>query len=213
MDVKLVVVGGDAKTSEVSLKLPTIIGRGREASLTLPHPLVSRQHCEIFERDGKLMVRDLGSLNGTFIGKERVSESPLNPGDLLTIGTITFRAVYGEMLHAAPDEPSAANATPATGPGGTEALRGDTTLPAQADDNVLEVDAIEEVEDEGDGVIEVIGSDEPASSDAKAPGLETVQIDDDDDKVVEVDEVPEAATEQDASEKDDELGNFLKNLE
>ena len=94
MKAKLVVVGGDAKAAEINLKLPTIIGRGREASLTLPHPLVSRQHCELFESQGHLVVRDLGSLNGTFIANERISEAQLPPGELLTIGTVTFRAVY-----------------------------------------------------------------------------------------------------------------------
>ena len=62
--------------------------------MVLPHPLVSRNHCELFESDGKLMVRDLGSLNGTFVNNERITESPLAPGELLTIGTVTFRAVY-----------------------------------------------------------------------------------------------------------------------
>ncbi len=95
IDAKLIVVGGDVKTPEVKLKLPTTIGRGREASLTLPHALVSRLHCEIFERDGQLFVRDLGSLNGTFINNLRIDkEQPLLPDELLTLGTITFRASY-----------------------------------------------------------------------------------------------------------------------
>ena len=60
------------------------------------HPLVSRQHCEVFEADGLLMVRDLGSLNGTFVGETRIAEQamPVKPGDLLTVGPVTFRAVY-----------------------------------------------------------------------------------------------------------------------
>lgn len=94
MHAKLVVVGGDAKAAVIRLKLPAIVGRGRNASLTLPHPLVSRQHCEIVESNGQLLVRDLGSLNGTFIGKERITEAILPPGELLTIGAVTFRAVY-----------------------------------------------------------------------------------------------------------------------
>lgn len=94
LSAKLVVVGGDVKTSEILLRLPATIGRGRGQSIVLPHPLVSRQHCELFERDGMLMVRDLGSLNGTFVNNRRVTESPLAPGELLTIGTVTFRAVY-----------------------------------------------------------------------------------------------------------------------
>lgn len=94
LNVKLVVVGGEVKTTEITLKLPSTIGRGRGTAVVLPHPLVSRNHCELFEADGKLMVRDLGSLNGTFVNNERVTEAPLAPGELLTIGTVTFRAVY-----------------------------------------------------------------------------------------------------------------------
>lgn len=112
MKAKLVVVGGDAKATEVNLKLPTTIGRGREVSLTLPHPLVSREHCEIRESDSRLLVRDLGSLNGTFVNNQRIEgEVELPPGELLTVGTVTFRAVYG-------DDPQ--SPVPAVAPGEAE---------------------------------------------------------------------------------------------
>ena len=95
LKAKLVVVGGDAKAKEVDLKLPTVIGRGREASLTLPHPLVSRRHTELFEKDGYLYVKDLGSLNGTYVNNRRIeSEQCLAPNQLLTLGNVTFRALY-----------------------------------------------------------------------------------------------------------------------
>ena len=95
LKAKLVVVGGDAKAGEVNLKLPTTIGRGREASLTIPHPLVSRIHCELTERDGKLVVKDLGSLNGTFVNNQRIEgEELIEPEQLLTLGNVTFRAFY-----------------------------------------------------------------------------------------------------------------------
>ncbi len=95
IEAKLVVVGGDTKTKEVDLHLPTVIGRGREVNLTLPHALVSRRHCEIYEKEGRLVVKDLGSLNGTFIDNTRIEgEQILGPSQLLTLGTVTFRAVY-----------------------------------------------------------------------------------------------------------------------
>ncbi|MFH1265802.1 MAG: FHA domain-containing protein, partial [Planctomycetota bacterium] len=64
MDAKLVIVGGKANKSQVSVKLPTVIGRSREADLTVAHPMISRKHCELYEVDGLVRIRDLGSLNG-----------------------------------------------------------------------------------------------------------------------------------------------------
>lgn len=106
MEAKLVVVSGNAKSQEIPLRLPAIVGRGRDATVMLPHPLVSRRHCEIFEANGYLMVRDIGSLNGTFVNNERVTEAVLPPGGLLTLGSVTLRAEYGDAV------PNRAIATP-----------------------------------------------------------------------------------------------------
>jgi pSer/pThr/pTyr-binding forkhead associated (FHA) protein len=94
MQPKLIVVGGKASKREVSLKLPCTIGRSREADLTVAHPMVSRKHCEAFERAGLLMVRDLGSLNGTYVGGCRIREAPLPPNKEFTVGPLTFRVKY-----------------------------------------------------------------------------------------------------------------------
>ena len=105
LKAKLVVVGGDAKAKEVSLKLPTVIGRGKEVTLTLPHALVSRKHSEIFEKDGWLFVKDLGSLNGTYVNNRRIKEAQkLPPDHLLTLGNVTFRAVYEAPVATAATE-------------------------------------------------------------------------------------------------------------
>lgn len=116
MKAKLIVVGGDAKAAEINLKLPTVIGRGKEASLTLPHPLVSRKHCEIYDSGGQLVVRDLGSLNGTYVNNQRIEQPTILPsGELLTVGTVTFRALYKAGTQAAPsgEAPKAKVAAPA----------------------------------------------------------------------------------------------------
>jgi pSer/pThr/pTyr-binding forkhead associated (FHA) protein len=102
LQAKLVVVGGETKTQEIELKqLPAVLGRSREAAIKLPHPLVSRNHCELLEENGMLYVRDLGSLNGTYVGSQRVDGRVcLEPESLLTIGTVTFRAVYEPNGHS-----------------------------------------------------------------------------------------------------------------
>jgi pSer/pThr/pTyr-binding forkhead associated (FHA) protein len=96
LDARLVVIGGEVHSRQYDLRLPTVIGRSRSTDLRLGHPLVSRQHCEVFEANGLLMVRDLGSLNGTYVGDQRIAEqaTPIKPGDLLTVGPVTFRAEY-----------------------------------------------------------------------------------------------------------------------
>jgi len=72
----------------VDLKLPTVIGRSRAAGLTIAHPMVSRQHCELFEEDGLLIVRDLGSTNGTFLNEQPIQEAVLEPGQVLCLGSV-----------------------------------------------------------------------------------------------------------------------------
>lgn len=102
MEAKLIVVGGRASKAVVKLKLPTVVGRGRDADLTVAHPTVSRHHCLIFEQDGVLVVRDNGSLNGTIIEGHRIQEAVLKPGDRLVIGPLTFRAEYESLSAGTP---------------------------------------------------------------------------------------------------------------
>jgi predicted component of type VI protein secretion system len=94
MDAKLVIVGGKANKSHVSVTLPAIIGRSREADLTVAHPMVSRKHCQLHEVDGLVVIRDLGSLNGTFVDQKQVSEAALHPDAEFTVGPLTFRIEY-----------------------------------------------------------------------------------------------------------------------
>ncbi len=94
MELKLIVVSGKANKGAVTLKPPIVIGRSRQAELTVAHPMISRRHCEIFETDGLMMIRDLGSLNGTVVEGQRIKESPLCPGNEFSLGPLTFRAEY-----------------------------------------------------------------------------------------------------------------------
>lgn len=75
------------------------IGRHDDCVIRIRSSQVSRRHCEVFEADGSLIVRDLGSSNGTFVNGDRI-EAPrvLHPGDALTIGGVTLRV---DALNAA----------------------------------------------------------------------------------------------------------------
>lgn len=101
MHAKLIIVGGKTNRTDIRLKLPLIVGRSRGAGMVIAHPTVSRQHCELYEEDGKVFVRDLGSLNGTLVAEEQVQRGCLEHGTLLTIGPLTFQMVY-EHLGAVP---------------------------------------------------------------------------------------------------------------
>lgn len=106
MDAKLIVIGGKASRPEIRLKLPTTIGRRKDSGLVIVHKSVSRQHCELFERDGRLFVRDNQSANGTFVNELQVVEGPLQPGDKLRVGPLTFRAEYQLRTPPPPRQPS-----------------------------------------------------------------------------------------------------------
>ncbi|NMC21459.1 MAG: FHA domain-containing protein [Thermogutta sp.] len=94
MLVRLKVIRGKANRDVVDLSVPAVIGRSREADLTVIHPMISRRHCELFKRDGRIMVRDLGSLNGTYLGSLPIKESELHAGDTLAIGPLTFQVDF-----------------------------------------------------------------------------------------------------------------------
>lgn len=104
MDARLVIVGGKASKSQVSVRLPAVIGRSREADLTVAHPMVSRKHCELYEVDGLVMIRDLGSLNGTFVEQNQISEAALDPEAEFTVGPLTFRIEYEYLGEITPPQ-------------------------------------------------------------------------------------------------------------
>lgn len=96
MQATFVVVEPNLTPNEYTVELPATIGRGREAHLKFTNGLLSRRHCEVVEEEGEIVVRDLGSRNGTFIGGRRVQSATLSPGELITVGGITLRALFGD---------------------------------------------------------------------------------------------------------------------
>jgi pSer/pThr/pTyr-binding forkhead associated (FHA) protein len=88
---------GLALCHELSLSdLPVTIGRGAEAHITVADRWVSRQHCEISEIDGTVVVRDLGSSHGTHVNGQRIDETTLHSGDRLGIGLTSFIAMLDD---------------------------------------------------------------------------------------------------------------------
>ena len=69
----------------------TTIGRVEDNTFQIAEPSVSSHHCEILLRGNDIIVKDLSSTNGTFINGEKVSESPLKPGQILRLGQVEIR--------------------------------------------------------------------------------------------------------------------------
>lgn len=227
LSAKLLVVGGDAKKKEIQLRLPTVIGRGREGvTLTLPHKLVSRRHTEIFEREGQLFVKDLGSLNGTFVNNQRIeAEQHLKPNELLTLGNVTFRAVYEAAIPAASPDPVFEEVDDAS----SVDLGGDQESEDSTTDKSL-VDVAAEVaasEDESSHIFEgpaiegptpeksismsaigglPVGHEESFAGDVSLEGV------DEKEKVKEIDIRVDEAVAQKDSAGDSKLGSFLKKM-
>ena len=74
---------------------PVVLGRDPDADVRLRDAKISRRHCEINRLDGELVVRDLGSTNGTFVNGIRIDRAVLSPGDRLALGRSKFE-VAGE---------------------------------------------------------------------------------------------------------------------
>jgi pSer/pThr/pTyr-binding forkhead associated (FHA) protein len=67
-------------------------GRHPESDIFLDDITVSRRHAEFIKSHGGYTVRDVGSLNGTYVNRERIEEAVLSSGDEVQIGK--FKLVY-----------------------------------------------------------------------------------------------------------------------
>lgn len=71
----------------------TNAGRSPRSDIFLDDVTVSRKHCQFLAEDGVFAVRDSGSLNGTYVNRERVDHVVLQAGDEVQIGKyrLTFQ--------------------------------------------------------------------------------------------------------------------------
>jgi pSer/pThr/pTyr-binding forkhead associated (FHA) protein len=70
----------------------TEAGRHPESDIFLDDITVSRRHAEFIRQGAGYLVRDVGSLNGTYVNRERIDEGTLRNGDEVQIGK--FRLVF-----------------------------------------------------------------------------------------------------------------------
>jgi len=78
---------------------PFTVGRQTDSSLCLPTGCISKNHAELtFDANGSLILRDLGSTNGTYINGEAITgEAVVSEGDIIQFATIVFRVASADV--------------------------------------------------------------------------------------------------------------------
>ncbi|MEJ7735536.1 MAG: sigma 54-interacting transcriptional regulator, partial [Polyangiaceae bacterium] len=100
---RLVVLHSARETHHHSVLLTrsrVTVGRHPSNDLVLTDPRVSAAHLEVERRDeARVLVRDLGTTNGTWLGPHRIVEAELSPGALLRVGDTTLRLEVDDQAH------------------------------------------------------------------------------------------------------------------
>ena len=84
----------------------TLVGRKDDCDVRLDHKSISKVHCVLVKTDGLLLLRDLGSTNGTRVNGTRVRRAALLPNDKISFANFHFRIHLGPMAAppVSPDE-------------------------------------------------------------------------------------------------------------
>jgi len=71
--------------------IPLVVGRAPASDIPVIDPTISRRHAEVESNDNRVIVRDLGSSNGTFLNGTRVDSAVVAVGDTVTFGKVGFK--------------------------------------------------------------------------------------------------------------------------
>jgi Nif-specific regulatory protein len=123
MNRQLVALSGPLNGSATTLKgMEISIGRDPSNTICVDSSSVSRHHCAISRSEHELLIRDLDSLNGTFVNDVPIKERKLSKGDKIALGDSVFvvvdedepvevqdgaapdNTIVLDMVHLSPDE-------------------------------------------------------------------------------------------------------------
>ena len=95
MKLSLVVLAaGKQEGKVIEIKVPNfVIGRDPQCQLRPASPMISKRHCALIQKDGKVYLKDFGSTNGSFVNDKQVTNAvEVKNGDKLKIGPLFFEA-------------------------------------------------------------------------------------------------------------------------
>ena len=98
----LVVIYGQDLGKKYNLDQPSlIVGRSSKCDVQVDQESVSRNHAKIINTGKTIILRDLGSTNGTYVNDELIDEYVLQDGDLVKIGRTIFKFLAGSNIENA----------------------------------------------------------------------------------------------------------------
>lgn len=106
---KITIFSPDGRQERELVEGHNSLGRHPNNTHQILDRIVSKEHCHIDRAGARWLLKDLGSLNGTFVNGERVSERALGPGDEISIGST--RIVFQDDVRPAPKPPAVPGAT------------------------------------------------------------------------------------------------------
>jgi adenylate cyclase len=128
---KLVGTSGE-QTIDVKPGATLIVGRAVNSDVPIYDPTISRQHAQISVQNGGVLVKDLGSSNGTFLNGSRITEAVAQPNDVVMFGKVSFYVREAAKPAAAP-KPATAG-FPAPKPSAATIVR---HLPVSAEGDII----------------------------------------------------------------------------
>ncbi len=108
--IHLYLLTGPHAGDEFSLSKEAVLGRHEGNEVRLDDKKASRKHAKVFREGEVVILQDLGSSNGTFVGGNRITRIQLRDGDVFQIGATKVRvrleAPKGAVPEPVPEPPS-----------------------------------------------------------------------------------------------------------